>query len=534
VTTHLDAIVVGSGFGGAVSACRLAESGRRVLVLERGKARSGEDFPRIGRAGLSDWLWTSQWNGFFDLRIFPRIATLTASGVGGGSHTYANVHIRAPEASFREGWPAGFGPEMLAPYYARVERMLGVVPMPEALEPAKTRAYVAAAAGAGARPFRPNVAVYFGAEPSLVPDPETAYVQDPFGHGIDVQQSPCRHCGECDIGCRFNAKNTLDLNYLAIAQQRHGAVVQTLAEVIAIKPQNGGYRVFYRDRRDFTRHSVWAPLVVLAAGTVNTNELLLRCRDEHGLLPELSPTLGAHFSGNGDFLCGALNTRERLDPWHGPVITTAVGYEDEPGPLYLQEGGFSPDIAFLVAAMRPNAEYLSKLMQGPVGYAARLRWFYQEIAHLAEDREALARRLPANAIIFLGMGKDASDGRVALRQRIGRRPALTIEWDNARTKPLIDRMERAFRRISARLGGTYVVSPLWGLLRRLITVHPLGGCAIADDRATGVLSPEGEVWGYKNLFVADGAAVPRALGPNPALTISALAERLADGIVRRG
>jgi cholesterol oxidase len=412
--------------------------------------------------------------------------------------------------------------------------MLGVAPMPAALTPPKSRAYAAAALALESRAFRPNLAVYFGDRPVLDPTGDPECVPDPYNLGVNTLQAPCRHCGECDIGCRYNAKNTLDLNYLAIAQQRHGALVQALSEVIALRPQDGGYRVFYRDRRSFERRSVWAPLVVLAAGAVNTNELLLRCRDEFELLPAISPALGMNFSGNGDFLCGALNTAERLDPWHGPVITTAIGHEDEPGPLYLQEGGFAPDLAFLVGAMRPNAEYVSKLLQGPIGYAARLRWFYDEIGRLAGNRHELTRRLPGNTMIFLGMGKDASDGRVTLRRRLGRRPALTVEWDNAATKPLIDRMEREFRRISERLGGTYVVNPLWGLLKRLITVHPLGGCALADDRSAGVLTPDGEVWGYKNLYVADGAAVPRALGPNPALTISALAERIAERIIRGG
>jgi len=434
----VDAIVVGSGFGGAVAACRLAESGRRVLVLERGRERTGDQFPRLGRASIQEWLWTSQWNGLFDLRIFPKIATLTSSGVGGGSHIYANVHLRAPAASFRDGWPEGFGPERLAPYYERAERMLGVRPLPDTLEPAKTRAYATVARRAGAEPVRPNLAVHFGAEPSTSPAPTSVYTRDPYGLGVDVQQAACLHCGECDIGCRFNAKNTLDLNYLAVARQRHGAVVHPLAEVLAVAPDGRGYRVYYRDRQTFRRTSVWAPLVVLAAGTVNTVELL-RCRDEFGLLPKLSPPLGEHFSGNGDFLCGALNTRERLDPWHGPVITTSLHYEDERDLFFLQEGGFAPDLAFLIAAFRPSAEYVNKLLRGPIGHAARLRWFYQEIARLAGDHEALAEALPAHTMIFLGMGRDASDGRITLRRRLGRRPALTISALAERTAEQIVR-----------------------------------------------------------------------------------------------
>lgn len=527
-----DAIVVGSGFGGAVSACRLAESGRRVLVLERGRRRKGEQFPRFATASLSDWFWSSQNNGLFDLRIFSRIATLSSSGVGGGSHIYANVHIRAPERSFREGWPTGIHDRELAPYYAHVERMLGVQPLPEMISLPKRRAYAQAARNLGGEPYRPNLAVNFGPFPFASADGEPIYIHDPYGLGIDVEQAACLHCGECDIGCRYAAKNTVDLNYLALAEQRHGAVIQPLSEVLAVAPEQGGYRVHYRDRTTFARTSVWAPLVVLAAGTVNTVELLLRCRDEFGLLPKLSPALGANFSGNGDFLCGALNTRERLAPWHGPVITTAVRFLDDREHFYLQEGGFSPELSFLVAAMRPRKGYVDKMLHGLLSNAARLRLFYQEMAQLAREQEAFEEQLPGNDMIFLGMGQDASDGQIRLRRRFGRRPKLQIDWDHARTQPLIDRMDAELRRIATELGGEYVRNPLYALLGRLITVHPLGGCALADEPTGGAATPAGELWHYPGLYVADGAAVPRALGPNPALTISALAERTVAQIVR--
>ena len=529
VPQRADAVIIGSGFGGAVAALRLAEKGYDTVVLERGPHRQGEDFPRLGM-GLQKWLWTSRWNGFFDLRMFPRIATLGSSGLGGGSHIYANVHLRAPERSFREGWPAGYSPETLAPYYERVERMLNVGPLPESVRLAKTEAYRGIADGLGASVRPVNLALHYGAEPVAEPEAEPEYVRDPYGLGVDVMQAPCRYCGECDIGCRYRAKNTLDLNYLAVADQRFGAVVQPLAEVLAIRPSNGGYRVFYQDRERFERRSIWAKAVVLAAGTMGTLELLLRCRDEHGLLPELSPALGAHFSGNGDFLATALNTQDRLDPWHGPVITTAFEFVEDDYHFYLQEGGFAPDLAFIVAALRPNTEYVGKFLRGPVGHAARLRWFYQEVARLASNNDALRANLPGNQMIFLGMGQDASDGVVRLKRRAFGRPKLTTEWRNERSQPLFARMEHEFGRIARELGGDYVPSPLWSLLGRLITVHPLGGAAISDSPEQGVVNPNGEVWGYPNLFVTDGAAIPRAIGPNPAHTIAAISERVAEGI----
>lgn len=528
-----DAIVIGSGFGGAIAACRLAESGRKVLILERGPRRKPEQFPRLG-AGLSSWLWNSRWDGFFDLRMFRRIATLTSSGVGGGSHIYANVHLRAPERSFREGWPAGMGPAVLAPYYERAETMLGVRPLPEGISLEKTNAYAHVAQRLGADVFRPNLAVYFGDgnDPGL--NPQVRPERDPYALGVDIEQAPCRLCGECDIGCTSNSKNTLDLNYLAVASQRYGAEIQPLTEVITIRPRDGGYRVSYRDRPTGRVDHRWAPLVVLAAGTVNTNELLLRARDEFETLPNLSPRLGEHFSGNGDFLGATLNAKEPVNPWHGPTITLAIRHIDDEHHFYLEEGGFAPDLAFIVGAMRPKSEYLSKFVRGPVGYAARLSWFYKEVARLTGDNVRLQEQLPNSTMIFLGMGQDGSDGRVKLRKRFGRRPGLDIEWDHTNTRPLIQKMESELKKISKELGGQYVSNPMWSLLGRLITVHPLGGCGISDDRNQGVLDPFGEVWGYPNLFVTDGSAIPRGIGPNPSLTISAIAERAAEHIVKRG
>jgi cholesterol oxidase len=440
--------------------------------------------------------------------------------------------MRAPERSFNEGWPRGLNAKELAPYYEKAERMLGATPMPMGTKLAKTDAYQSVAEAMGAHSFRPNLAVYFGDGPAPAAGEIPVAVRDPHGLGVDVLQEPCRMCGECDIDCRFGAKNTTDKNYLAVATQKYGAVVQPLSEVIRIAPKDGGYSVHYRDRKTRAVHHCWAPTVVIAAGTVNTSELLLRCRDQQGSLPGLSPALGNHFSGNGDFLAATLNTREELNPWHGPTITLAISRTEGKQHYYLEEGGFAPDLAFFVGAVKPRSEYVRKFMRGPFGFATRRQWFYKEVARATGDNDALRDQLPSHTMIFLGMGEDGSDGQVRLRRFPGRKPRLDIKWKHDATRPLINAMEKDLKRISAELGGEYVSNPLWSVLGRLITVHPLGGAAMSDDISQGVVNPMGEVWGYPGLYVADGSVIPRAIGPNPSLTITAVAERTAAHIIK--
>jgi cholesterol oxidase len=407
--------------------------------------------------------------------------------------------------------------------------MLGVRPLPATLDLAKARAFRAVGRRIGATVLEPNLAIHFGNAGGKGGEP--AYVRDPHDLGVNVLQADCQLCGECIIGCRFGAKNTLDQNYLAVAEQRHAATIRPLAEVQAIAPEDGGYRVHYRDRTTFEQMSIWAPLVVVSAGTVNTVELLLRCRDEFGLLPRLGSALGEHFSPNGDFLACALDTEQPVDPWNGPVITTALRYLDDRFHFYLEEGALSSDSMVLLAAVTMRAGYFARILSTAVGHGARLRNFYEGIAGLAEEYRRHPEEIPPDVMIFLGMGQDAGDGRIALQKRLFGRPLLTINWEHTRSMPLFGRMEAEFQRIATQLGGQYMSNVLWSMLGRLITVHPLGGCAIADDEADGVLNPFGEVWGYRNLYVADGSVIPRSLGPNPSLTIAALAERTAEHIV---
>ena len=267
MTDSYDAVVIGSGFGGGVTACRLAQAGRRVCVLERGRRFAPEDFiSEPQQAPTLLWHHLLNPGGIFDLRLFKDIVVLTASGVGGGSLVYSNVQLRAPSEVFEAGWPAEITRAALDPYYDRAEAVLE--PRPTPAEPAipKIRAFREMAAAAGEHATELPIAVYFGEDR-----------ENPFG---GVPQSGCTNLARCNLGCPRHAKNTIDLNYLARAE-REGAVVRACCEVLRLDPPGspgGRWRVTYRGLDGAAGGDVEAPIVVLAAGALGTTRLLLRNR----------------------------------------------------------------------------------------------------------------------------------------------------------------------------------------------------------------------------------------------------------------
>src|SRR5947199_3352410 len=288
-----DAVVVGSGFGGGVTACRLAQAGWRVCVLERGRRFGRDDFiSEPEQAPTLLWHHLLNPDGIFDLRLFKDISVVTAAGVGGGSLVYANVQLRAHSDVFNSGWPSDINRAELDPYYERVESVLEPVPTPADPELDKMRAFREMAAAADEQVNELPIAVFFGEEERT----------NPFG---GVPQSGCTNLARCNIGCPRHAKNTIDLNYLARAE-RDGAQVRAQCEVLRLEPPNaagGLWRVSYRGLGDVDDGQLEAPVVVLCAGTLGSTRLLLQNRRRL----HLSPALGTHFSGNGDALAAAFN-----------------------------------------------------------------------------------------------------------------------------------------------------------------------------------------------------------------------------------
>jgi cholesterol oxidase len=508
-----DAVVVGSGFGGSISTLRLAESGRSVLVLERGRRYRPGEFPRDVRdAPRLFWQYPERpaFRGLFDVRFFSALGAVVASGVGGGSLIYANIHIRpGPDVFDDPRWPRSITRQRLDPYYDRVARALGVAPVPAGLALAKRDAYREAAARLGKEIFDPDQAVAWSAA---------------AGPGREA----CCLCTQCEFGCQHGAKNTLDLTYLAEAE-RLGARVVPGRHVTFIEPAGTGYRVHYTEVDSGARGSVVGARVVLAAGTLGTNEMLLRSRDVARTLPGLSPRLGHGYSANGDFLGSIQNVRLDLQPWHGPDVTSVIRYPDPALPFTMAAPTFNREVMEVLAS-------LGQAQGGVFGLAAPMWPLLGRLLPWAFERGLLSRpsRLPArNAgdparmTNLFAIGRDNANGRIRLEK--GR---LDVEWDYAReNRALIERMMAAMREIAEIYGGTFAPIVSWTVFKRIITVHSLGGCHLSDSPETGVVSPRGEVHGYPRLFVADGSVVPTAIGFHPAMTIAALSEHIAEAVV---
>ncbi|MFP5361967.1 MAG: GMC oxidoreductase [Thermoleophilia bacterium] len=560
---HFDAVVVGSGFGGSVTAYRLAEAGRSVCLLERGKPFPPNSFPR-SPLGMKSQFWdpSEGLHGMFNLWSFDNIDAIVASGLGGGSLIYANVLLRKDEdwfvreepgrGSWKEGyeyWPVTRAD--LDPHYDRVERMMNVQKYPLDQPPydktRKTLAFRDAAQKLGLDWRLVNLAVTFAndGDPPAVGEPIKE--DRPNIHG--ATRLTCKLTGECDLGCNHGSKNTLDYTYITAAWHA-GADIRTRHEVRSFEPRDGGgYQVEYvihdaesegrkTDTARLDRHTITCDRLVLAAGTLGTTYLLLSNR---AAFPGLSPALGSRFGGNGDLLTFARNCMTEvdgrkvphvLDSAHAPVITSAIRVPDEidggrrgERGFYLEDAGQPEFVSWMLQLIDTPKSLIEQRRRLP----KVLRGLFThedsdvgaEIAELLGDCSESSGFLP-----LLGMGRDVPEGTMSLRDG-----SLAIDWKkDGSSKEYFERVRDISKDVAEELGGTFLDNPIW-LLSRVVTVHALGGCPMGRDDREGVVDSYGRVFNHPGLHIADGSVMPGPVGPNPSLTIAGLADRFADAIL---
>jgi len=522
-----DWVIVGSGFGGSVSALRLAEKGYSVLVLEKGGRWADEDFPKTNW-NLKRWFWMPAlgFRGFFKMTFLRHITALSGVGVGGGSLVYANTLPTPGEGFFgAEDWGhlADWRVE-LEPHYETARRMLGVAENP--METAPDRALRSVAVRMGRENhLRPTlVGVYFGEAGVTVPDP--------YHQGEGPDRTGCRFCGGCMTGCRHGAKNTLDKNYLWLAERR-GVTVKPDTEVTWVQPlhekrgastqgQLARYAVSARERRGIFRavdHRYRARNVIFAGGALGTVDILLRLQKSPDGLPELSERVGDHVRTNSEVLVGVTTERRDLDLSEGVVITSILQTDDQ---SYVEPVRFSHGSGFFRLLATPHAPGKSLFQR--LDNAARriLRTPIQAVrAFLVPDWARYTTTLlymrTQEGYIRLTSGRGIfSWFRPGLKSEEGDGPAPTAAIPEA------TELAEEFAREVKGYVGSILTETLFGIPT---TAHILGGVCMGKSREDGVIDHRHRVFGYDGLYVIDGSAMSANPGVNPSLTITALAER---------
>ena len=585
---HFDAVIIGSGFGGSVMAYRLAHAGLRVCLLERGKAYPPTSFPRKPYdLGKNFWDPSSGLYGLFDIWSFKRSGALVSSGLGGGSLIYANIHLRKDERWFKEDradggydlWPVTY--KELEPHYECVEKMMNVQKYPLKHPPynqtPKTHAMQEAnrnmqlGDNSTHKWMVLNLAVSFRTKNVSSPDEDDpsnppitgAQLEEklPNYHSVtmkrELPRSTCRLCGECDIGCNYGSKNTLDYTYItaAIHQRPHPLQVETLCEVKTVAPiRDKGYAV------EFVRHdpetidpvtgkcpppprfTITCKRLILAAGTFGSPYLLMR---NIGSFRELNrEILGSRFSVNGDLLSFIVKSKERrngkmaprrLDPSFGPVITSAIRFGDTLDGDGPQGRGF-----FIEDAGNPYLfSWISELSGLPgtvlrglkfLKMRAKYRTGLNNDANLSAEISNLLGPAISSMSSFpiIAMGRDYANGRLWLKGDL-----LECDWTRKKSQEYFDRVRRAGKAMAKALNAEYMDNPSYTYLHQVLTAHPLGGCPMGFTSADGVVDSYGESFEYPGLYVVDGSVMPGPIGPNPSLTIAAISNRAAEHIIKQ-
>jgi cholesterol oxidase len=521
-----DWLIVGSGFGGSVSALRLAEKGYEVGVLEAGRRYRDEDYAKT-TWDLKRWLWAPAigLRGIFRMTPFKDVFIASGAGVGGGSIVYANTLYRAsPEFFVNPQWAElGDWASALAPHYDTAEKMLGVQMVPHDSDGQQLLREVGKHFGAEETFHRTPVGVFFGKPGTTVPDPY-------FG-GEGPDRSGCTRCGACMVGCREGAKNTLVKNYLWFAEKR-GVDIHPERAVVDIRPigaEDGadGYVVtterpgawFRKQRRTFTARGI-----VMSAGALGTNQLLAKCKLS-GSLPRISDRLGHLVRTNSESILAVTLPEGMARPWNDVAISASVYPRADTHIEFVTYGKHGDAMALLYTLLTGDGTRLTR----------PLMWLGNIVRHpLTFLRTLWPVGWSRRTVLFLVM--QSLDNAIAFRAKRGLfgGVSLTTEQDPEKPNPtFIEIGNRAAAWLAQKTGG-YAQSMLLEAWANIpTTAHILGGAVIGRDAASGVVDQRNRLFGYRNFLVCDGSTVPANPGVNPSLTITAMTEHAMSRVAAK-
>lgn len=534
-----DFVIIGSGYGGAITAARLAaadlDAKPSICILERGKEWSAPNFPEKPQDVLAGVRSDLNPLGLYELLNYPDISVIKGSGLGGTSLINANVAIVPDREVFEQfGWPKAITYDSLTGFYDRARQVLAANPHPSAMSLPKVKALDRRAVEMGTRAEALNIVVNF-----------TIDGPNPYG----VEQKPCVNCGNCVTGCNVRAKNTLYMNYLPMAKNE-GATILTQTKVEWLeKLSGGGWRIHGRHVTGpgSEKFTLDAREVVLSAGSLNSTEILLRS-EAHGL--SVAPALGTKFNGNGDFFGLAYN---------GDYETDVLGYlpgdcpppagdSAAPGPNIVGIVRYTKDLAEDQRIAVEDFSFPSSSVDAAKVLFGAIRGQDTVTGNEAAQRDRLLRDLDPtgrshppdgamnHSMLYLVMGQDNARGVILYEAPITERDGrIRVSWDQAGQQQIFTRMNEELRRHARAQRGSFISNPTWSFfhLGHLITAHPLGGCPMGDDHYQGAVDIYGRVFAedgstHQGLYVTDGSVIPSALGVNPFMTISALTERFVE------
>ncbi len=538
IESQYEIVVIGSGYGGGIAASRMARAGRQVCLLERGREFLPGEFPTAIQ-GVDEIQYNTPAGhvgsrlGLFEIHVNEDMNSLVGCGLGGTSLINANVSLRPDRRLWDDPrWPGAIRGDLstsIEDGYRRAWEMLQPTPLPDDFPPLPKLAALEASArelGMSDRFYRPPINVT-------------------FKDGVNqagVEQKRCIACGDCVSGCNHLAKNTTVMNYLPDAAN-HGAVLFTGVDVGVLERKDAKWIVHYQiagvGRESFAAPELFltADLVIIAAGAIGSTAILLRSK-QRGL--DLSGQVGKHFTGNGDVLAFAYDTDRPINgigfgshaegqvPPVGPCITGIIDHRDTPNVrdgFVIEEGSIPGAIGKVLPGIMSAASAVLGRQAKP-GFG---EWLREKARALASMLLGPYRGAVRNTQSYLVMAHDSEHGTIHIDDG---RPR--ISWPGVGSEPIFNTINDTLNKATRALGGKYVKDPIWSELlgKKLVTVHPLGGCAMGEDAASGAVDHKGRVFSgaagsavHAGLYVADGAVVPISLGVNPLLTISALAER---------